>query len=253
MAEEAREFLTMQFGELPPEKLARVYRVQRDYNELRQQIHDENPNPLAPAVQERLHLLEKEMRADVAKLLNPEELLHYELRSSPTAQTLRALLYGFNATEAEYRALFAMRRPLDEQLPIRMHNESPEQIAARQTAEQAFDEQVKALLGPTRYADYALAARAEVGQLKTLVARLELPLASAAQVMAVQKDIQQRVAAARNNRALAPAERDAQLAALAKEAADKVTATLGRRGFEGYQLNGGGWLQNIVPRGAPKQ
>jgi hypothetical protein len=247
------EWMEMQFGRLPAEKRARVYALQRDYEELRQPLQDPFSSGMPSAeTREKLLLLEKEMRADLAKILTAEEFQEHELRWSPTAQSLRTQLVGFNATEAEYRALFALRRPIDEQFhPLSMS--TPEAGEQRRAAEQALGWRIAALLGPERYADYQQAMRPEHRQLNQLVARLELPLSAAAQVAAVQTDVQRRVSLTRNDRALAPAEREARLRALAEEAQAKITAALGRRGYEGYQLHGGNWLQNIAPRPAAKK
>ena len=109
-------------------------------------------------------------------------------------------------------------------------------------------EQIKALLGPERYADYQQASQPQYQQLNALVARLDLPLSAAAQVASVQQDVQQRVAAVRADRKLSADARTAQLVALAQEAATKITATLGARGLEGYKQNGGQWLNQLTPR-----
>ena len=51
-------------------------------------------------------------------------------------------------------------------------------------------------------------------------------------------------------RDVTPDERAAQLAALNQEATNKLTQSLGARGFEAYKTNGGYWLQMLQPRSA---
>jgi len=75
--------------------------------------------------------------------------------------------------------------------------------------------------------------------------RLDLPLSTSAQVVAVQREIQPRIAAVRNDRQLSPEVAATQLVALAQEATTKLTALIGVRGVEGYRQYGGGWLQQL--------
>lgn len=192
----------------------------------------------------------RQLTAELTQILTPDELLEYQMRNGPTSSRLRTELAGFDPTEAEYRAIFSLYQTYDEQTPAGLGSITPEEATARAAAGQQMQEQIKSLLTPDRYADYLQASRPEYQQLNSLVARLDLPLAAAAQVAAVQQDIQQRADAVRVDGNLAAADRTNQLAALAQEAATRISAVIGARGLEGYQQYGGQWLTQLQPRPA---
>jgi hypothetical protein len=246
--DEADAMRRRQFGDLPAEKIESIATISQRYGKAISDLFSGLQGaPLDAAREEKYLALQKQMHADIAGALTPAELLEYDLRNSPTAARLRNNLAGFNSTETEYRALFPLYQAFDQQNPSSFGPLTPEQAAARFAADQALREQAKALLPPDRVADFEQATRPGAQQLNQLVARLDLPLSAAAQVMTVQQDIQQRVAAIRRNGTLSVDNRAAQLAALAAEANTKITATLGPRGLEGYKQNGGQWLNQLQP------
>ncbi len=228
------------FGTLSSEKIAAISaRMKQVFD----QAHAIEPADFTP----RLH-------AELAGLLTSEELLEFEMRNSTTSYRARAALTGLNSTEAEYRTLFSLYQAQERQFPMSQNPANPAAAAASAAAEQQLQAQIKTLLGPDRYTDYLQSSRLEYQQLNTLVTRLELPLSAATQVASVQQEIQQRASATRLDPTLSPADRTARLAALAQEAAGKITAVIGARGLEGYKQSGGQWLATLAarPAAAPK-
>jgi hypothetical protein len=177
------------------------------------------------------------------------------MHGSMSGGQLRATLAPFQPSEQEYRAIFPVYQAFQQQFPSQMAGLSTEQAAARRIAEEQMNTQLTALIGADRAADFKQAIDPTANQLNRLVARLELPISAAAQVVALQKDIQNRAMAVTSNASLSSTDRSAQYAALTTEAATKLTTTLGARGLEAYKQYGGQWLQNIAPTppgGAPK-
>src|SRR6185369_556593 len=125
---------------------------------------------------------------------------------------------------------------------------SDEQMKARSEAQKQLNDDIKAALGPDRFADYQRATNFSFRQTSQLVARLELPPETANQVYAVQQDAQTRANTLRRDSTLSPAQRTEQLAALVAEAQGKLTTSLGASGLEAYKQYGGQWLQNLVPK-----
>lgn len=250
--DESREMRFRQYGNLSAEKISQVQAVSQAYGERLTQIYNSaRGGTLGPEFAEKIDAVNREGHAEIAKLLTPDELLEYDLRNSQTSARLRMSLTGLNPTEAEYRALFPLYQAYDAQFPPIYSSIKPEVMAARTAAQQQMQEQIKALLPPDRYADYLQASNPQYQQLNQLVARLELPLSAAAQVASVQQEIQSRANALRTDRQLAPADRTAQLAALAAEAQAKITAAIGARGLEGYKQYGGQWLNQLTPAPRP--
>jgi hypothetical protein len=240
------------YGSLSADKIDQVQNIESDYSELTMQVQSATRGIMLPDDTEKLQLLEKEKRADIAKLLTPQELEEYDMRSSTTANRMRSQLALFNPTEDEFRAIFKIQQALDAQFPSNTYGpSSPEQMTARRNAEQQVQSQFQAALGAERYAAYQQATNPDYQQVNRLVARLELPASVVPDVVGVQQDIQKRASALRMDRDLTPDQRNAQLATLAQEAQTKLTASLGAQGFEAYKDNGGYWLRNLQPRPTP--
>jgi hypothetical protein len=229
-----RAYQQRRFGELAPEKLQRLQALLADYNELRAQLRPAG-RPAGPEDAQRAAGLEQELRADLARLLTPSELEQYDLRSSPTAAQLRRRLDAFRPSEDEYKAIFSMQRMLDAQNPALNQPPNPQQLAARQAAEEQVQTQLQSVLGPDRYADYLQATNPSHAALNQLVARLDLPVAAAREVVAVQQSIGGRARGILTSDTLTPQQQREQLQALSREATARISATLGPRGLDAYQ------------------
>lgn len=242
---EAQIYQRAQYGDIPRDKIDQIQAVLSDYNELSQQVYAKTNGMIQLAEdREKLALIEREKLADLTKLLTPEELEDYQVRSSNTASQLRFNVATLNPTEDEFRALYRATAAVEAQLGPQSNVRTMDDMKKRNEAMLA---QLQGSLSPERIAEVKLAIDPEYQTINRLVARLELPAATSQTVVALQKDIQQRATALRNDRALAPEARNAQLAALADEATTKLTASLTPRGFEAYKTYGGAWVQNLVP------
>jgi hypothetical protein len=249
--ETALALLHRQFPNLSDEKIAAIQRAEQVRNEKNQDIVANLPNGMFNAAD--LAGPKKELLTEIAKLLTPQELEDYDLRTNNTTAALRSQLATFNPTEQEFRALYQLQRPFDEQYQLNMvggmlTDQQRQLLNQRAEAQNRLSAQIQAALGDQRYADYLRSSDYNYQQTSRLVARLELPTETATQVYAVQQDLQQRARTVQLDRTLAPEDRTAQLAALAAEAQTKVSAALGPNGYEAYKQNGGQWLQNLQPR-----
>jgi hypothetical protein len=253
VSDEARASQRRRFGDLPPEKVDQLTNILSDYNEMKSEIYAASRGITLPEDREKLAYLDKEQRADLAKVLTPQELEEYDLRSSPTANRMRSQLGIFKPTEEEFRAIFKVQKALDDAdgsstSPLGITIINAEQTKERQAKQQEIDAQVQTLLSPDRFALYKQATDPAASMTNRLVARLDLPPQAALDTMAIQRDISQRAMATRTDRSLTPEQRNAQLAALSQEATTKLTNTLGERGLEAYRTYGGVWLANVQPR-----
>jgi hypothetical protein len=248
-SEEARAMLRRQVGDLPPEKLNSIASIEQDYALMGQELRaNARGGPPSPADLEKLALLDRERRADIAKLLTPEEQLDFQMHYGPTSARMRRDLALFKPTEAEYRALFPLLDSVEQQFPSHLGT-SADTVAARRAAEEKLQSQITAVLGADRYDEFKQSTDPANAQLNRLVARLDLPLSAAVGVAAIRNDVQQRATEIRQNQQLDPPARNAQLAALAEEASGKISQTLGgSRGLDAYKEYGGQWLTNLVPR-----
>jgi hypothetical protein len=237
------------FGDLPPDRAAQVREIRERYDEKRLLLTSDSV--FTPETRIKFVELEKEQRAEVGKVLTPAELEEFDLFTSQTANSLRSRLAAFDASEHEFRAIYRLQRGFDEQFNPAPVNPTDEQNRQREAAQKLLTEQIKLTLGPQRFMEYERASDYNYQQTARLMTRLDLPAEKAHEVWSVQKDIQQRAKALRDDRTLTDEQRNPQLVALAAEASAKVSGAIGARGLDAYKDNGGWWLVDLAkPRPA---
>lgn len=243
-----------QFGGLPKEKVARLKKIFSDYSDLEEQMFADGVERSPSENRARADLLAKEKRADLERLLSPEELLQYDLRNSPASHRLRSQLGRFEATEGEFLALFPAFQAAMSQLngnPASLRGNASEMRRAREESERLLDAEMRRVLGETRYAELKEANDHQLQQTRAFTASLNLPATAAAEVLAVQREISPKLLAVDRDRDLTTNQRDAKAGALGIEARDRLLRILGSENFELYKRRGGGWLNSALER-APR-
>ena len=232
---------------VPADKQQPVKDSLRQLEERRQEIYSQSPGMITPELQRRVAALEQEHQATLAAILTPVELEEFNLRNSDTARNLRFELSAFQPTEEEFRAIYR----LQSQLPAYEANLSPAELQRRGELHTQAREQIKAMLGPERGAEYQRASDFSYRQTGQLVSRLELPPETTGLVWKVKQDVENRANALRRDASLDAAERDRKLDALADESGRRVAELLGgQRGLDAFKQNGGHWIEALKPRPA---
>lgn len=234
------------FGALDTEKLRRLAVLDSEHNEKMQALLTSRSSQAGsatfnadPAQQEKL---QAEREAAIQALLTPEEYAQYEVRNGPVSFGLRFQLENFRPTEGEYLALYAIEKKRRDATSAAAL--TPQQ---RREANDAYQAEIKAALGPERYADYEAVSKAGSDRLPALVNRLNLPLTTISAVNAVRDDTNTRAKAIRENSQLTPEQRAAQLTALAAEAeTDLRTLFVTPRGLDAYKDIKGEWLRSLA-------
>jgi hypothetical protein len=252
----AEFYRTRQFGELPPEKMSQVQAIQQEFQDKQVELFAANGGFIAAgtAIADKIREFERDQRNALARVLSAAELEQYDFRANPAGMNVRMRTVGMDLTEQEFRTLFQLQDSLEQQFPMRgAAPPSPDVMRQRSEAEQRMNEQIKGLLGPTRYAEYERGGQPDYRNTSMLVSRLELPPQTTQQIWTVREDLMQRATAIRTNRTLAPEQRTQQLSALQQEAAQTITPLVGGpRGYEAYQQFGGSWLRMINPQPTPR-
>lgn len=242
--EESLPYLQRQYGNLSTAKLDKLVQIQMDYQEMMSDY--QTGGNVLPADKEKLKLLQKEQRADMEKLLSPEELFEYDLRNGPVAGRLRGWNDSFDLAEAEYRTLFPLYQKLEDQFPSDQGSGNAETAKARKAAEDQMQDQIKAALGDERYAEFKQSRDQNAYQENKLVLRLGLPLTTATQLVEAKKDYQEQTKTIAKDKDLTGEQKKEKLAALAQASQDRVTSLIGERGLSVYREYGGSWLRNAA-------
>ena len=143
-------------GALPPQTKHAVRDIESRAAERRQTYLDslqkegKQPDPA------ELARMRQQTRAELAQALNPEQLEEYLLRYSSQASALRSELHGLANTPDEFRALFRLTDPIDQQLLLLSNTNDPAIAARRQELEKQRDQGMQQMLGTDDYKQYKL-------------------------------------------------------------------------------------------------
>lgn len=219
---------------LSPDKRAALRRITQDYAEMMAKFSPDGVQLASD--KEKLRLLRSERDRDIAALLSPSELADYELRTSPSAATVRNRYGDAIQSEDDFRKLYALQKAFDEKFPAEAltGRVSMDTMRARADAQQQLQTDIRATLGDEKYAALRRATDSELRTLDGLVTRLGLPanttdrLATARETYAAES---QRINA---NATLSPTDRRAQLQDLGTKAKAELTSALGAEAAEAF-------------------
>ena len=264
VSEDMRFYNNQQYGFLPAGKAELIRRIDSDYGDMTNEIMMQGlGGPRLPEDRDKLALIEKEKRSDLAAVLTPEELELFDLYRSNTANSLRYRLGAFEPTEDEFRAIYDLQRVFDEKFNPQLMIGGPMDqnlMRERQSAQQELNNQIKSVLGDERYGEFERGQDQSYRYAVKIADHFNLPRENAIAVFDLQKDIQARAAAlprpqptpnagsqTADQFAAAAAARalDPAFAALVQEANQKITALLTPEGLDAYKQTGGQWLRNL--------
>lgn len=256
---EANPWLARQYAGLAPDKAAALYRIEQDYQELEAEIRRATDGFELASDREKLRLLKAERERDIAGLLTAEERAAWELRSSPTAQQLRYRMGQLDATEDEYRRIYALQKTFDDRYNrddqvgpyVDPSEAAPDYWKLRNAEQEKLEAQIRAIIGPERVAAAALENNYDYTTARDAAARLGLPPETAKNLVALRAPAAAESRRIADDPALTSEQKSIALAALAAETRAEVEQTLGREGAEAYfERNAMSWLKELE-RGDP--
>lgn len=234
---------------LPEEKRNAFQEIEQDYQDLLQEVQHEMSGFALPSDTEKIRFLKEEQKRDLAALLTPAELADYELRMSRTAQQLRWKMTRFDATEDEYRKVFALQKAFDDSQNTDAYgnpvSQGPDDWEKRREAEKNLADQIKEALGAERYADYARAQNHEYQQLQSVAKRLSLPPETAGTVFNLRYEVAAESKRIADNKDIDYDQKMRLLADLGNRTREQVRASLGDEASGVYLKSGMNWLANV--------
>jgi len=243
------------YGFLPAEKRQRVLDLQTKYEELEQEIYSNSKGVLLDEDQEKFKNLQKQKEAELAGLLSPEEFEEFDLRNSSTANALRAQMSGFQPSEEEFRKIFHLQKVFDNDFNQAFDSTDDNQLdvkaRAQQSAQEALNAEVKKTLGDKRYAEWVRGQDADYKALLQVSDRFELPKETAGRVYDMKQEAERQKQKLDETPSLSPDQRNAALAAIARETQKSVAAAMGDQVFRAYQRASGQWMQDLTVSLAP--
>ena len=232
-----------QFGDLSRAKIDLVQRISDDYTEMASQIRAGMQGITLPEDREKLALLEREKHADLAAVLTPEELAEFEMRTSPLTSMMRRRLGTFEPSDAEFRAIYQVQQSISNQFAAAGGPQGDFEL--RRTLGQQYFDQMKAALGPARYAEYDRAQNRDFQQLSGLVQRANLSPDIATQAFNLRDTVATQSNLIFADPALSTDQKLAALAALAQNTRSQLLASLGPTIGPTYVNLANQWLNNV--------
>lgn len=244
-----------QYGDLPPAKIELVRRIMDDYADMASQVRAATQGVTLPEDREKLALLEKEKRADLAAILTPTELEDIEMRSSNVTNRLRTAMTIMDATSEEFAAIYRAQQPYAD---ILFPSGPGATVIAsqRQDAQAKVAEQLKSALGPERYAQYQRASDYDYQSLYRIAQGNGASLVSINQAYDLRASIAAESMLIHENKALSSEDRAQQLQALAAKAKTQFIAAVGSDAADRYSKDsswlgalGSGYALRVGPDG----
>jgi len=231
-----------QYDFLSVEKRQMFREIQDRYQQQFQQIQD-NLDPdgyISPETRKQMAALRRQAEAEMMAALTPEEQEQFQLRFSNTAQTLRNTLAGFDPTEEEFRRIFALRQPVDQQFEDMDGNDAQ----ARQRRTEAYaqlDQTIRNTLSPERLAAYAKSQDRAYRDTLSFASAWDLPQETASAVYAIRQSAEQKM---QQLSSAAADQRQTGLAGLRAEVEQSLRTTLGEKAYASYIRNQS-WLRQL--------
>ena len=241
------------FGNLSDEKINALATIERDYSEMTYEMWAKGRGTtggnMAVTAQSQ-ELMEREKQADYAAVLTPEEMQQYQMRSSPTAQSLMSNLRTVDVSEAEYARLYELRKRFDEANPMRPNMDSS-LYAQRQVQQLALNEETRGVLGDDRFYTYLAEADRQYGQVAQALATTgAVSPATSYQVYQLQSEVQSQLTLATRNGQLNK-EKTEEMRAVMESANTRLNSLLGPDVANSYRSQGQGRIFSAF-RAPPK-
>jgi hypothetical protein len=238
---------------IPAERREMVRLITQDYESMINDIRGRAGNLLLDSEKKTIAYIEQERRNDLAAILSPSELADWEMINSNTFRTLRRQLSGFQANEEEFRLIYEIQRDLDERFrrdgPM-PPAPSPTDRQAEERARTAADEQLRSLLGESRFAAYTRGRDREYQALATLVQRVSMPETTAIDVFAIRETVTAESNRIYDDRTIPMEQKRAALQALAQNARSEINTRLGGEVAGAYFQVADRWLKYVEEGGA---
>jgi hypothetical protein len=229
---------------LPSEKRAPIRAARKKFLEGQSAIfRDADEENRAPDWKQ-LKALFTQHQAELASLLSSSELAEYQLRFHPAAESLRARLVGFHASEQEFRDLFQLTKPFEEKFTYENLEDAQTQ-SARGVELTDLQSQIRSTLGEQRYAEYQRAQNDQFQNLYRLAQRYDLPEESAVKIYESNRAIQREWEKVERDPAYTPEQRETVLRQYQEQIQTLIQQTLGERAYRYYQRWGNErWIGN---------
>lgn len=229
---------------LPEEKRDQLLALRDQIEGMRERVMDRaNGNP-SEADLEELKKIDERQKAELKNILSGSELAEFELRTSDTANELRANLIGFNPSESEFREIFEMEKAVNAKFAYADPNDEAVQ-QKKAEAEADVQETLKRQWGDARYAEYQRSQNPDYRNACVFTEVYELPTSTAQAIFEIQQVAEAERQNLLKNTAVEESARLEALRAIQNETEKALRATMGANVFAKYTQSTGKWVRSL--------
>lgn len=176
----------------------------------------------------------QQTRAELAQVLNPEQLEEYLLRYSSNAGALRGELHGLSVTPDQFRDLFRVSDPIDQQLALLANSTDPAAAKRRQELEQQRDQAIQETLGNEDYKKFRLLQDPVYREAQNLAQQSGAPPEKILPLYEINRATAQEQLSIRSDNSLTGDQREQKLEAVQIAQQNAVRRLLGDELFQRY-------------------
>jgi hypothetical protein len=231
------------YAKLPEGKRDLVRRIQEQLLDKQQELNARTMGFWEPEDQQEMVKMQKEFRDALGQALTKDEMLDYQFATSPMGRGLRSELSAFAASEQELREIFRLRQLREDarmELPTEGYQNNPEAVRKMHQANLQVENEIKAMLGKERYAEYQRSQDWQYRNLTQLARASGLPADAANKAYDMNQLAMQEAARVRSNPNFSREERDAMLMQMQTELDGTMGTLLGPEVYTRFQRNYGG-------------
>ncbi len=231
-------------GFLSDDKRSQLLALRDQYEGQRERIlYQTADGQPSQADMDKLRQIDQDQDASLSQLLTPEEKENYELSESPTADSLRKQLIGFNPSEDEFREMFRRQQAIDSTYEYADPNDESVP-ASKEAAEQAMMADFKSTLTLDRVAQLDKSQNPEYQNLAVLSEQYNLPQGTSEALLDMQQSAETQKQQLLANKDMSSDQIEVALKSIQAETEKEARAALGDEAFTQYSQSAK-WMQNL--------
>lgn len=230
------------YAALPDTKRELVFQIQEQFWDQLEELEERTRGYWEPEDLAEYRRLRAQYNQALAEVLTGTELEDFLIATSPLGRQLRTELAAFAPSDQELRLILRLRQQFPDLFdppPDYEPSSDPQAAAQLAQAQHHYEQQLKAALGETRYADYQRAQDPQYKILARLVQEAGLSPEVTRQAYEVQQAALAHAQRLRTDPSLDPEQRRQALRTAQAELNKTLLQLLGDRGFQAWQRAGG--------------
>jgi len=239
---------SLTLGFLPDEKAGQILWLQDDYEPAAQKIREDADFILIDEDRAQLLSLYEKFKTELSGILNLSELDEFQLRAQQRFFIVNDIHFdGMTISRDELRQIARLSKSVVDMAQDDFASPPPLSDDEHTRRMEAFNAQIKNLLGTTQYADYERAQDFNFREIFEFCEQNQLPQTAAINVYDLRKNADTQADEIRRDGSLSENERMIALSVLKLATLNAVSSALSDK-YQTYLESSGQWIEAIAPQ-----